>query len=468
MLVNANLSHARRGERAPGSATAGVRLAELLGRLSLAFDIANDAPYGKGVRSVVLAVALGRLAGATNEELHDTFWVALLSYLGCTGIPDGELSDTSVKLAHIVGASPRVLSALTLHDGCWDERGRPGRLASNALVLPMRLLRIAHVGDMAHQQHGRAGAVAVVRRRAGGELDARLARVLVDGQRELFAAIEDPRIFDRFLELEPRPAACADDDRVDEAARALATFADLRCPIFLGHATRVAALAERAAGQVGLSADDTRSLRRAALLHDIGRLGVPNGIWMRPGRLDWGEMERVRLHAYYTQRVLSPIGILGPVADIAAAAHERLDGSGYPGSRVARSLLPAARILAAADMAVAMSEERPYRRALSPAAIAREIMVEVSAGGLDASAADAVLASLGMKMHVVPRHAHRVSERELEVCRLIAHGKMNKEIAAVLGISLRTVQNHVAHIFDKLGLHSRSGVAVWLVENESV
>ena len=237
--------------------------------------------------------------------------------------------------------------------------------------------------------------------------------------------------------------------------------------MFLGHSTGVAALAERAAGQMGLSADDTRSLRRAALLHDIGRLGVPNSIWMRPGRLDWGEMERVRLHAYYTERVLSPISVLGPVAEIAAAAHEHLDGSGYPSSRMARSLLPAARILAAADMAVAMSEARPYRPALSPAAIARELVAEASAGHLDASAVDAVLASLGMKMRVVPRHAHRVSERELEVCRLIAHGKMNKEIADVLGISLRTVQNHVAHIFDKLGVHSRSGVAVWLVENES-
>ncbi len=228
MLANANLSHDGRGERAPVSATAGVRLAELLGRLSLAFDIANDAPYGKGVRSVVLAVELGRLAGATSDELHDTFWVALLSYLGCTGVTqDGELSDTSIKLGHIVGAGPRVLSSLKLHHGCSDERGRPDRLASNALALPMRLLRVAHVGDTAHQQHGQAGAVAVVQRRAGSELDARLARLLVDGQRELFAAIEDPRIFDRFLELEPSPAACADDDRVDEAARALATFADL-------------------------------------------------------------------------------------------------------------------------------------------------------------------------------------------------------------------------------------------------
>ena len=470
MSARANLSNDRHGERAQVAATASVRLAELLGRLSLAFDIANDAPYGKGVRLVVLAVELGRLAGATDEELHDTFWVSLLSYLGCTGVAqDDALSDTSLKLAHIVGAGPRVVSALTQLCGCWDERGRPGQLASDALALPMRLLRMAHVADIAHQQHGQAGAMAHVRRRVGGgELDPRLARVLVEGQRELFAAIEDARIFDRFLALEPGSVACADDRHIDDVARALATFADLRCPIFVGHSTRVAVLAERAAGQVGLSADDTRSLRRAALLHDIGRLGVPNAIWMRPGRLDWGEMERVRLHAYYTERVLSPIGVLGPVADIAAAAHERLDGSGYPGSRMARSLLPAARILAAADMAVAMSEARPYRPALSPAAVARELMSEASAGGVDASAADAVLASLGMKMHIVPRPTHRVSDRELEVCRLIAHGKMNKEIADVLGISLRTVQNHIAHIFDKLGLHSRSGVAVWLVENEAV
>jgi DNA-binding NarL/FixJ family response regulator len=133
-----------------------------------------------------------------------------------------------------------------------------------------------------------------------------------------------------------------------------------------------------------------------------------------------------------------------------------------------RSLLPAARILAAADIAIAMSEARPHRPALSPAAIVRELVAEVGAGHVDASAADAVLASMGVKMRAVPRHAQLVSEREFEVCRLIARGKMNKEIADVLGISLRTVQNHVAHIFDKLGVHSRSGVAVWLVENDFV
>jgi DNA-binding CsgD family transcriptional regulator len=437
----------RRRDWTPAPAPAGIRLAELLGRLSLAFDIANDAPYGKGVRSIVLAVELGRLAGASERELHDVFWVSLLGYLGCGG-DDGSASDMSIRLANIVGL--------------------PGDLATDAQALPTRLLRIAQFWELAAERHGRVGAAALIRRRAGSELDPRLAEVFADRQHELMAAIHDPRIFDRFLDIEPTPTACADEHRVDDVARTLAVLADLRCPLFFGHSTAVAALAERAAGQFGLSADDTRSLRRAALLHDIGRLGVPNSIWMRQGRLDWGEMERVRLHAYYTERVLSPIRILGPVAEIAGAAHEHVDGSGYPQSRTGRSLLPAARILAAADIAVAMSEARPHRPALSPDAIARELVAEVDAGHVDAAAADAVLASLGLKTRIVPRHAHGVSERELEVCRLIARGKMNKEIADVLGISLRTVQNHVAHIFDKLGVHSRSGVAVWLVENDFV
>jgi DNA-binding NarL/FixJ family response regulator len=105
---------------------------------------------------------------------------------------------------------------------------------------------------------------------------------------------------------------------------------------------------------------------------------------------------------------------------------------------------------------------------MSRDAIANEIAAEVAAGHLDGTAADAVLASLGVEIRVVPRNAHGLSERELEVCRQIARGKMNKEIAELLGISLRTVQNHIAHIFDKLGVHSRSGVAVWLVESDFV
>jgi HD-GYP domain-containing protein (c-di-GMP phosphodiesterase class II) len=332
----------------------------------------------------------------------------------------------------------------------------------------MRLQHIGHILEIAHHRGGRAAAVSIARRRASGHFDPRLAELFVREQDTLFAALEDPRIVDRFLRLEPQPRAWADERRTDDLARALAIYTDLKSPILLGHSTGVAALAERAADHLGLGADETRALRWAALLHDVGRVSVPNGIWTRPCPLDWSAWERVRLHSYYTERVLSPIEGLAPVADIAGAAHERVDGSGYHQRRAAKSLSQAARVLAAADMAFAMGEERPHRPALSADAIARELVGEAGAGRLDATVVDAVLASLGLPDRAKPATSPLLSERELDVARLLARGKTNKEIGILLGISPRTVQVHVAHIFDKLGVHSRAGAAVWLMEHDLV
>jgi HD-GYP domain-containing protein (c-di-GMP phosphodiesterase class II)/DNA-binding CsgD family transcriptional regulator len=232
------------------------------------------------------------------------------------------------------------------------------------------------------------------------------------------------------------------------------------------HSTGVAALAERAAGQLGLPADEIRTLRLAALLHDIGRVSVPNGIWTHPGPLDWSAWERVRLNPYYTGRILGPVPALAPVAEIATAAHERLDGSGYPQHRTAQSLSLPARVLAAADMAFAMSEDRPYRAASPSEAIARELIAEVTAGRLDGRAVDAVLASLGLPDRAPQSSpSYGLSDRELEVSQLLTRGKSNKEIGALLHISPRTVQIHVARIFDKLGVRSRAGAAIWLIEH---
>ena len=507
-----------------------TRLAELLGRLSLAFDISSDFPHGKAIRSTVLATELGKRAGASDEEIRDTFWVSLLANLGCTGFahdeglmgagddrslrsgmsmfsiedplrsardalgriaPDVSLArrlqvfagiladrtlferfqramcDTSIRLAEIVGAGPRVLTALDQLCERWDGRGVPGRVEGESMVLPMRLQQLGHIVEIAHHRGGRAGAIAVVRRRAGGHFDPRLAKVFVEEQGPLFEAIEDCHIFERFLGLEPEAVASADERRMDDVARALAIFTDIKCPIFLAHSTGVAALAERAALQLGFDADDTRALRLAALLHDIGRVSVPNGIWAQPGPLDWSAWERVRLHSHYSGRVLGPIEPLAEVADIAAAGHERLDASGYPQRRTARSLSSAARVLAAADMAFAMSEDRPHRPSLGPAIIARELIAEAASGRLDARAVDAVLASLGLPNRAAS-DSHGLSEREIEVSRLLARGKSNKEIGAELHISPRTVQVHVGRIFEKLGVRSRAGAAIWLIEHDLV
>jgi hypothetical protein len=240
-----------------------VRLAELLGRLSLAFDITNDSPFGKAVRSVVLAVELGARSGANAEELRDTYWIALLGYLGCTGFAHDEglmgagddrsvrnamslfsideplkstlgvvqriapdtsvgrrlrlvgsmmsdrtlmerfqhaMCDASIRLAEIVGAGPRILSALGQLCERWDGRGAPGLVHGEGLVLPMRLQQIGHVVEIAHQRGGRDAAVDLARRRGGRQFDPRLARLVVAEQKALFDALEDPRIFERFLQ----------------------------------------------------------------------------------------------------------------------------------------------------------------------------------------------------------------------------------------------------------------------------
>jgi HD-GYP domain-containing protein (c-di-GMP phosphodiesterase class II) len=508
---------------------ASTRLAEILGRLSLAFDIANDYPHGKAVRSTVLAVELGKRAGASNDELRDAYWVTLLGYIGATGFaheqgllgagddravrnamsmfsvedplrsalgvigriaPDaslagrlqtfagiftdrthldrfhGALCETSTRLTEIVGAGPRIMAALDQLCERWDGHGGPGQVEGEAMVMPMRLHQIAHIVEIAHHRDGREAALAVLRRRTGRHFDPRLVSVFVAEPGPLFESIEDPRVFERFLRLEAEPIEWADERRVDDVARALAIFTDLKSPFFLTHSTGVAALAEQAAGQLGLGAQETRTLRLAALLHDIGRVSVPNSILTYPGRLDWGAWERVRLHSYYTGRILGPIEALADVADIAAAAHERVDASGYPRSRGGASLPIAARVLAAADMAFAMSEDRPHRPALGPDIIARELVAEVAAGRLDGKAVDAVLESLGMADRAAPAASHGLSDRELEVSRLLARGKSNKEIGAQLHISPRTVQVHVSRIFDKLGVRSRAGAAIWLIEHD--
>jgi HD-GYP domain-containing protein (c-di-GMP phosphodiesterase class II) len=123
----------------------------------------------------------------------------------------------------------------------------------------------------------------------------------------------------------------------------------------------VAELAVQAALRSGLSDLEAARLRRAGLIHDLGRLGVSNAIWDKPGPLSPAELERVRIHPYLTQRIFSA-GPLAQLAELAAAHHERIDGSGYPRGLAGGALTPAARLLAAADAYHAMTEPRPTAR----------------------------------------------------------------------------------------------------------
>jgi HD-GYP domain-containing protein (c-di-GMP phosphodiesterase class II) len=201
-------------------------------------------------------------------------------------------------------------------------------------------------------------------------------------------------------------------------------------------------------------------LRRAGLIHDLGRLGVSNGVWDKPGPLTGAESERVRLHPYLTERMLARVSALGRSREIAARHHERLDGSGYPRGLTAASLTPQDRLLAAADAYHAMSEPRPHRTPVDPGQASRDLRAEVIAGRLDGEAADAVLAAAG---HRAPARRVRpggLTAREAEVLALLARGHSNRQIAQRLVVSPKTAANHVEHIYSKLGVSSYSKLGV--------
>jgi HD-GYP domain-containing protein (c-di-GMP phosphodiesterase class II) len=266
---------------------------------------------------------------------------------------------------------------------------------------------------------------------------------------------------------EPAPAVTIDHGQLDIALRAVADFADIKSPYLRGHSTGVAELASTAATAAGLSDDIAATVRRAALVHDIGRVGVSNEIWDHPGPLSTDQWERVRLHPYLTERVLRRCSLLEPYADLAGRHHERADGSGYHRGSSGDGLTLAARVLAAADAFHAMTEPRPHRAALDASAAASELAGQVERGVLTSREVDAVLAAAGQDPG--PRNVERpagLTEREVDVLRLIARGHSNKQVGATLGISPKTVGHHVEHIYAKAGVTTRAGATLFAMEND--
>jgi DNA-binding CsgD family transcriptional regulator len=270
--------------------------------------------------------------------------------------------------------------------------------------------------------------------------------------------------WERMLETDPTTEVIGGSG-LDQALAAVGDFADLKSVWTRGHSTRVADLAVAAARAAGMAAEDVDRLCRAALVHDLGRVGVPSGIWDRPGPLGLADWERVRLHPYLTERTLTCCPALADLGRLAGAHHERLDGSGY--HRGASDIDRAARLLAVADVVAALGEDRPHRRAATPSQITDAVAAEVAAVRLDRAAGDAVLAAAGHAPTPAASDAAPagLSDREIEVLCLISRGRTNKEVAASLHLSAKTVGRHVENVYAKIGVNSRAAAAVFAMEH---
>jgi HD-GYP domain-containing protein (c-di-GMP phosphodiesterase class II) len=501
------------------------RLAALMATLSRASDLANGAPFEQSLAAAVIAARLAEAMGLDEDEARDAYYLTMLRTVGCTG--DGDLGrlmlgeDVGAWLTHLPNGSPLgVLAALVSHVGrdrkafaragavarafanlprvlantrthCelgkklaerlglgarvargleqmferWDGGGQPNKVKHEALE---RAVCVAHVATDAHVVRGLGGvdaAVAMARARAGKGYAPRVVEVLVRDATAVLAQDDGVSAWDAALAAEPGPPRTLAGDEAELAIRALGEHADLKSGYFRGHSTGVSALAADAARRLRLLDGDTRALARAGFLHDIGRGSVLVELWEKPGPLTEGERERVRTHAYDTERILARADFLGPAAALASQDHERLDGSGYHRRLPPVALPITVRVLAAADVYRALVERRPHRPARAPDEAASELRHEVRAGRLDAEAVEAVLGAAGQRALPTARPG-ALSDREVEVLRHVARGLTNKEIAAALAISVKTAGHHVEHIFSKIGVTTRAAAGLFAMQND--
>ena len=431
-------------------------------------DIAlKSGKYDHEFRSVRAAVAGVRRIGSGHPALH-RFRVGLEFALSGHREVDGMIAHHAAiarSLAEQLGLADDVLVALGGAYEQWDGHGWPGQLQGEQVPLPARIAQLAEFTEVAFRVGGVHAARELARKRGGKQFDPTLADLMADDAETILSGLDTVATWDAVIEAESALAVVLSGDRFDAALAAIAAFVDLKSPYTLGHARAVAELAAAAGAQLGLSDAEVRTLRRAGLVHDLGRLGVSNSIWDKPGPLGAGEWERVRLHPHITERMLHQSQALAPLGAIAVQHRERLDGSGYPRGLVGAAISRPARILGAADAYQAMREPRPYRPARSPEDAAAELRSEVKDGRHDADVVEAVLGAAGHRIARRREGLAGLTPREVEVLRLLARGLPNKLIAAQLVISPKTVANHVEHIYTKIDASTRARASLFAMQH---
>jgi len=295
-------------------------------------------------------------------------------------------------IARSLRFSENVCEGIYRLDEHWDGSGRPGHLSGDTIPLFARIALLAQIADVFHGHAGREASLAEVRRRSGSWLDPALAEVFeqVAQRGSFWIGLESPFIDSRLTALAPTETVePIDEDYLDAIAAAFGHVVDAKSPFTAGHSARVAEFAVAIGERMGVPAARRRWLYRAALLHDIGKLGVSNTILDKPGKLDSAEWEVMRTHASHTQEILGRVGVLADLAPVAAAHHERLDGTGYPLGLEDHQIGRETRIITICDFYDALTADRPYRAAM-PSDEALAIIADEIGRAIDPDCFDAL------------------------------------------------------------------------------
>jgi HD-GYP domain-containing protein (c-di-GMP phosphodiesterase class II) len=503
-----------------------ITVAELVGMLSLAADLGLGQPMEHLTRACLIATRLAERMGLSAADRETTYSLGLLAWIGCTadshetaarfgdditlraGIYDvemgsrpmlayllrragtggsvlhrarvtGELLATSGRvveeslvvhcqvtgqLAARIGLDDRLRRCLTQTFTRWDGNGTPNGIGGEAIELPTRLVRLADLAEVHHRRGGVSAAFQVIHERAGTTLDPTVVDAFDRCGEEVLATLPADSSWSELIAADPAPHILSG-SALDVGLEALADFVDLKSPYFASRSRGVADLAASAGRRAGLPANEVEVLCRAGLVNGLGRSGVPNTIWDKAGSLTDLERERVRLHPYYTDRMLRRVPALHEVAAVASMAHERLDGSGYHRGLTGQAIPMTARLMGAADCYHAMTESRPHRPAMSREKAAATLRDEVRLGGLDSAAVEAVLGSAGHRTRRVPGGPAGLTPREVEVLVLLARAASTRQVARQLGITPKTAGNHIERIYAKIGASTRGAAALFAMQH---
>jgi len=406
-----------------------LRTSELLAALSVALDLTEGQRAGHALHTAYLSLRLADRIGLPRETRRAVLYTALLKDAGCSsnaaavtrifGIDDQELKarqslagrsllamaylsirslpneplplqlrrliglalsgtrerraveelrcERGADIARKIGCSDEVAEAIMdLHEH-WDGGGLPRGLRKDAIPLLSRIVALCAGLDIFASVRGSAAARHVIHERGGSWYDPNLAAPLLElCDRGLLDELGASSLKEDVFSADgDRAIAFADDADVDRIASAFADIVDAKSPWTGRHSQRVAAIGERLARRLGVAGDHLRDVRIGALLHDLGKLGVPNTILDKPASLAPEEWALIKRHPQLSREILSQIEIFAAVAEIAACHHERLDGKGYFRGLSAESLGLSARVVAVADVFEAMTSERPYRPAMT-------------------------------------------------------------------------------------------------------
>lgn len=501
------------------------RLAEILGALSMATDMSAGNPPGTSLTATVISVRIGRALGLSNDELSSLYYAGILRFIGCTATssdtaaialgdeltgylamtradpanpdsvraeleatfaPDRSMEEKREIIEMMVAMGPQAMamglphceqavaiakrlpvpstvkSILRHMESRWDDQ-HPIHPSGPNLLPQTRIIEFAIVAELHRRAGGLVSMADCALSRRGGQFDPAVVDAFIENPASILAGLSPAEEWGSFLAAEPGSPRMTGTEGLGEAAEALADFTDLKSPWFTGHSRRVAGLAHLAALEAKSDEAAAQAVFHAALLHDIGKNAIANGIWDKREPLSRFEQSQALSATRHTEQVLRMSPIFDPICEVACSVNERRDGSGSHRGMV----LPdgGASFLAVANLFDEWTNDAPTQPAISEDEAAEGLLRQVHGGLLPHQETRIVLDCVGQRKRAAKVWPSGMTQREAEVLRELARGKTNKEIAQILNVSPKTVDNHLQNLYPKIGAESRTAAALYAMQN---